>query len=546
MLLEFENIAEKEKFLNEGREIWQPWFKTISAWEEVVIPEECNTSSPNLAFGRVGILTSHPGIISSSIKILVDGKPFQINILEDIFESRKLSPVLAANDFYQKMSWWDEDSIGENGSFNSDAPALHEVGLMSPEASPAKDQQSHDREYEKSQANIPGSGTNASPRLHNTLELPREEFTSSDAGSDTAGVLSPLGQNRMRASPSPVIKIHRPTRSLDLNRAPSRSFPSVSNDQFRFHSLRPLSPSRSRPHTPSSPSRIPPSFSHPIGDAHQLQGTSTRSLQVPHQSTSQAITAESNATSWEVAKTITVGESVGFQETKSSEVKNKLDSQIWGSPNFQCEVIDPVGLSGGIASIWDPSFFQVSESIKGVGFLAIKGIWLRLRKNCCLVNVYAPQDPLRKRTLWNNLFDLINSDLDSCWTHPDSTWALVIKAIHGPDGGLSRPLAAKRRSGCWGSIACLPLSLEKDQVPFLNHLRQVQNVDGSRKWTWSLESSGVYTVSSMRSLIDNMVLPHSGKIWKWNPLVPGKGEHPSLASLSWETSMYAEPFQSWH
>ncbi|KAL7594926.1 hypothetical protein Lser_V15G30234 [Lactuca serriola] len=106
---------------------------------------------------------------------------------------------------------------------------------------------------------------------------------------------------------------------------------------------------------------------------------------------------------------------VGLQETKFTEVKNKLDRQIWGSLNFQCEVIDSVGLSGGIASIWDPSLFQVSESIKGVGFLAIKGSWLKLRKNCCFVNVYAPQDPLRKRSMWNNLFDLINSDLDSSW-----------------------------------------------------------------------------------------------------------------------------------
>nr|KAJ0191956.1 hypothetical protein LSAT_V11C800414360 [Lactuca sativa] len=90
---------------------------------------------------------------------------------------------------------------------------------------------------------------------------------------------------------------------------------------------------------------------------------------------------------------------------------------------------------------------------------------------------------------------------------PDSTWALELKAIHGPDGGISHPLATKRRSGCWGSIACLPLSLEKDHVPFLNYLQQVVNADGSSKWTWSLESSGVYTVSSMRSHIDNLVLP---------------------------------------
>lgn len=285
----------------------------------MVIPEECNTSSPNLAFGRVGILTSHPGIISSSIKILVDGKPYQINIMEDIFKSLKLSPVLAANDFYQKMSWWDEDSIGENGSFNSDAPALHEVGMMSPVASPAKEQQSHEWEFEQAQANIPGSGSKASPRLHKDPEVTREKSSASDAGSAPAGVLSPLGLNRMQAFPSPVIKIHRPTRSLDLNRAPSRSFPSVSIDQIRLHPLRPFSPSMSRPHSPSSPSRIPPSYSLPNGDDQQLQGIPIRSPQMPHQSSSQALSAESNATSWEVAKTIAVGESVGFQVSNQAD-----------------------------------------------------------------------------------------------------------------------------------------------------------------------------------------------------------------------------------
>ncbi|KAL7603675.1 hypothetical protein Lser_V15G17787 [Lactuca serriola] len=105
---------------------------------------------------------------------------------------------------------------------------------------------------------------------------------------------------------------------------------------------------------------------------------------------------------------------------------------------------------------------------------------------------------------------------------PDSTWALVIKAIHGPDGGMSRPLATKRRSGCWGSISCLPLSLEKDHVPFLNYFQQVVDVDGSRKWRRSLESSGVYTVSLLRSHIDNLVFPHIDDRWMWNPLVPSK------------------------
>lgn len=106
---------------------------------------------------------------------------------------------------------------------------------------------------------------------------------------------------------------------------------------------------------------------------------------------------------------------MGLQETKSRDIINNLDRQIWGSPNFRCEVIDPDGLSGGIASFWDPSLFQASEAIKGEGFLAIKGVWLGLRKSCCFVNVYAPQEPIRKRSLWNNLVGLVNSDSDACW-----------------------------------------------------------------------------------------------------------------------------------
>nr|KAJ0212224.1 hypothetical protein LSAT_V11C400158780 [Lactuca sativa] len=94
---------------------------------------------------------------------------------------------------------------------------------------------------------------------------------------------------------------------------------------------------------------------------------------------------------------------------------------------------------------------------------------------------------------------------------PDNTWVEVINLIHGPDGGLSRPSAARRRSGCWGTI-----------VSFSNHFQLVTNAIGSSKWTWSLDPSRVYTVSSMRSHIDNLVLTHSDGRWNWNPLVPGK------------------------
>lgn len=103
---------------------------------------------------------------------------------------------------------------------------------------------------------------------------------------------------------------------------------------------------------------------------------------------------------------------VGLQKTKSLEVKGRLDRQLWGDSNFQCDVVDPVGASGRIASLWDPTLFAISESIKGDGFLAIKGVWLRQKKICCFVNVYAPQEPIKKRVLWNNLHNLMSSDLE--------------------------------------------------------------------------------------------------------------------------------------
>ncbi|CAI9267631.1 unnamed protein product [Lactuca saligna] len=181
-------------------EIWQPWFKEVTAWEvecnfneriasliiqgvpqhawcedtfsiiartwgSVAIPEDCNIDSPNLAFRRVEILTSQLGIISSSITILVDGKPYQINVMEDIFESLKLSLMLAANDLYQRMSCWDEDSIGENGSLNSEVSVQSDDVLQSSEISLAKAYQSwqQDGEVEKSHVNISSSEAKESP-----------------------------------------------------------------------------------------------------------------------------------------------------------------------------------------------------------------------------------------------------------------------------------------------------------------------------------------------------------------------------------------------
>ncbi|KAI3519771.1 hypothetical protein L1887_08987 [Cichorium endivia] len=76
-----------------------------SKWGEVIIPETCDTDNLNMAYGRVGNLTDNQGLISSDITIVVDDSLYTINVLEDVFESNRLNPMLACDDvdeqFYQ-------------------------------------------------------------------------------------------------------------------------------------------------------------------------------------------------------------------------------------------------------------------------------------------------------------------------------------------------------------------------------------------------------------------------------------------------------------
>lgn len=76
-------------------------------WGRVIIPDECSTDNTNMAFGRVGIITSQPGSISQTITIKVDNDVFNIIVMEDILESNRLNPIIASNDFITSPVWKD-------------------------------------------------------------------------------------------------------------------------------------------------------------------------------------------------------------------------------------------------------------------------------------------------------------------------------------------------------------------------------------------------------------------------------------------------------
>ncbi|CAI9264957.1 unnamed protein product [Lactuca saligna] len=441
MLVEFESEAAKSKFLVDGRQIWKPWFKTMYNWnpkenfnvriasimifgvpqhawcEEafsviarkwgtVIIPEECATDNPSMVFGRVGILTSHPNLINQSITISVDESPFSITVLEDLLESTRLSPVVASNEFalspnsspkWFENPYWEDlhessvEDIAEEGEINS---SDDEDFVCSPVQDTnnrflSKSPVIHSREdKEKSPVN-----NNCS---HNSQGSPRNPRSPDAAREENKEPLDHMGN----FSPQSL----QNSGSLQNNTTIGKEAQSKS----------PNGPTQE-----GSTSLISPRQKSPVG-------------------------IEKSNTEDEVSQTIEIGERIGFQvqggvgcevkrdwiknirrdnkvfllglqETKLVEIKGCLDRSIWGDSNFQCEVSDPVGLSGGIATIWNPNQFKLSEAIFGYGYLLTKGEWIPSKTEYSFVNVYAPNDPGRRKLLWAELENILNAHSNSRW-----------------------------------------------------------------------------------------------------------------------------------
>nr|KAJ0210611.1 hypothetical protein LSAT_V11C400216830 [Lactuca sativa] len=475
MLVEFESEDAKTKFLVDGRQIWNPRFKTMYNWnpkenfnvriasimifgvpqhawcEEafsviarkwgtVIIPEECATDNPNMAFGRVGILTSHPQLINQSITISVDESPFSITVLEDLLESTRLSPVVASNEFalnpnpspkWIENSYWEDlhessvEDLAEEGEINSSddedfvCSPVHGTNSRIPSKSPVKPfREAREESPVNNNRSHNSQGSTRNPR---SPDAASEEF---EEPFDHMGNFSPqslqnpgsvqnipaFGKEAQSKSPngpnqegstsliSPRQKSPMKTNQIDLNSAPVSSdnvIPLLSQNQHDSQSI------------------------HQVGN-------------------------EKSNTEDEVSQTIEIGERIGFQvqggvgcevkrdwiknirrdnkvfllglqETKLVEIKRCLDRSIWGDSNFQCEVSDPVGLSGGIATIWNPNQFKLSEAISGNGYLLTKGEWIPSKAKYTFVNVYASNDPGRRKLLWAELENILNAHSNSRW-----------------------------------------------------------------------------------------------------------------------------------
>ncbi|CAI9300080.1 unnamed protein product [Lactuca saligna] len=337
MSLEFANVNDKDNFLRNGEEIWNPWFKTLKQWrvednhnervasliiqgvpqhawcEEafsiiagnwgtVVIPEECATNSPNLAFGRVGIFTTHPGLISTSIKILVDGINYDINIMEDLFESLKLSPVLASNDYSPNLAWWNDG--------NGDSLMQSDDGEYSmSELSPAEFVRSFRSEVRETHVSISSPIPMKSPRLPKAANFwaDKESPSQKQKSHNSSQAHSPMEHERSWAKSSPRNRRSNtgPNKSIDLNCDPSHSVSPRKSMNSGEENTSPPEP----PHSGHQSVSLA-SFSAPLAPpSPRIDGSHVRSPEL-HESSPKAA---SQSTSMEVAKTIDIGEKVGFQ-----------------------------------------------------------------------------------------------------------------------------------------------------------------------------------------------------------------------------------------
>ncbi|GJV61745.1 RNA-directed DNA polymerase, eukaryota, reverse transcriptase zinc-binding domain protein [Tanacetum coccineum] len=148
-------------------------------------------------------------------------------------------------------------------------------------------------------------------------------------------------------------------------------------------------------------------------------------------------------------------------------------------------------------------------------------------------------------------------------TEPDALWRQVISSINGSCGGFNSNRDYIKSSRLWINILKAGQKINDISVPFINsfkhkncilqqcvsassenrdlwrrdlflgrEMEELENFDsviiglslqdGVDGWTWSLDTSGSFKVSILRSCIDSLDLSRSDPATLWNELIPKK------------------------
>ncbi|KAK8626144.1 hypothetical protein V6N13_133796 [Hibiscus sabdariffa] len=86
-----------------------------------------------------------------------------------------------------------------------------------------------------------------------------------------------------------------------------------------------------------------------------------------------------------------------IQETKAENINRAKLKSIWGTDSGEIVTSPAVRSSGGLACIWDSSFFTKRWCFLHQAFTIIVGKFQGFEEECGLVNLYALNDPAERR-----------------------------------------------------------------------------------------------------------------------------------------------------
>ncbi|GMJ04401.1 hypothetical protein HRI_004109300 [Hibiscus trionum] len=100
-----------------------------------------------------------------------------------------------------------------------------------------------------------------------------------------------------------------------------------------------------------------------------------------------------------------------LQETKYSNLLDEVVRDLCGKfSSFDVKCIPPIGLSGGLCSIWNSEIFKCDFSVEVQGAIVCVGRLCKVNLRVGIINVYAPNDSIRRREFLEELRNWITAN----------------------------------------------------------------------------------------------------------------------------------------
>ncbi|GMJ04237.1 hypothetical protein HRI_004092900 [Hibiscus trionum] len=101
-------------------------------------------------------------------------------------------------------------------------------------------------------------------------------------------------------------------------------------------------------------------------------------------------------------------EFIFLQETKIQDINPVLSRTLMGRINFELVHMPSVGSAGGLILLWDKDSLSMEKVIVDARAIILVGRLLAVNRNVGLINVYAPNSLMERRSFFSSLIDRIH------------------------------------------------------------------------------------------------------------------------------------------